>query len=499
MKRLLGTIIIVFYAIGAYCVDISIDRISYSLDTTSKTAAVVSCSKSVSGAINIPNTIEYNSAKYTVTNIGNYAFYYCTGLISITILNSVTSIGERAFSGCSSLTSIDIPNSVTSIGVSAFSGCSSLTSVTISNSVTIIEDYTFNGCTGLMSIEIPNSVTNIGDWAFYGCSSLTSINIPNSVTSIGDSAFSYCSSLTSINIPNSVTSIGSYAFYDCKRLNFVVVDWDSPLSISSNVFSGITLTKRTLTVPHGTKSLYSSAIGWKEFEAIIEKDAPILATSISLNKTSSELFIGDSMTLIASISPDNATNKNIEWSSSDNSVVSVSNGFVSALSSGTCIVTAKTTDGSNKTATCNVTVKKHPQTIDWNQDLSSIMSGGELVELLATSSSGLPIVFSSSDENVACIFDMGNAVYLNPVNSGMAKITATQAGDNYYEATSVAKDVNVIDPSGVESIMVDNSKYVIHTISGICIGVFSKEEYNSFIKNKLTKGIYIVNGKKYRK
>ncbi|MCQ2113478.1 MAG: Ig-like domain-containing protein [Bacteroidaceae bacterium] len=223
---------------------------------------------------------------------------------------------------------------------------------------------------------------------------------------------------------------------------------------------------------------------------------PILVSSISLNNSSLDLKVGESVTLSAIIKPDNATNKNLEWSSSDSSVVSVSNGVVSALSAGTCIVTAKTTDGSNKTATCNVTVKKHPQTIEWNQDLSSIMCGGELVELLATFSSGLPIVFSSSDENVASIFDMGNAVYLNPVNSGMAKITATQAGDNYYEATSVAKDVNVIDPSGVESIMVDNSKYVIHTISGICIGVFSKEEYNSFIKNKPTKGIYIVNGKK---
>ena len=51
-----------------------------------------------------------------VTNIGDFAFFYCEDLTSVTIPNSVTSIGEWAFGYCSGLTSIEIPNSVTSIG-----------------------------------------------------------------------------------------------------------------------------------------------------------------------------------------------------------------------------------------------------------------------------------------------------------------------------------------------------------------------------------------------
>ena len=81
----------------------------------------------------------------SVTSIGNYAFYGCSGLTDVTIPNTVKSIGAGSFSHCG-LTSVIIPNGVTSIGYSAFANCSDLTSITIPNSVTSIENVAFGYC-----------------------------------------------------------------------------------------------------------------------------------------------------------------------------------------------------------------------------------------------------------------------------------------------------------------------------------------------------------------
>ena len=195
-----------------------------------------------------------------ITNIGDYAFYYCSSLTSINIPGSVTSIGDYSFYYCDSLTSISIPDSVTSIGRSAFSICSSLTSIEIPNSVTSIGRSAFYYCIGLTSIEIPESVTSIGRDAFGSCRSLKSINIPNGITNIADYTFFDCSSLTSINIPDSVTSIGDYAFYGCSGLKELALPCSAKIYNSENTFYNCTgIKKVTLTKGTGTMQNYGNS------------------------------------------------------------------------------------------------------------------------------------------------------------------------------------------------------------------------------------------------
>ena len=131
------------------------------------------------------------SENYYTSNdkLGDYAFYGCSGLTSLTLPSSVTSIGRGAFHGCWKLTNLTIPSGVTSIGYSAFRGCSGLTSLTIPSGVTWIDSEAFRGCSGLTSLTIHSGVTSIGNYAFQDCSGLTSLTIPSGVTSIGEGVF----------------------------------------------------------------------------------------------------------------------------------------------------------------------------------------------------------------------------------------------------------------------------------------------------------------------
>ena len=224
----------------------------------------------VSGDVVIPSSVINNGTTYSVTSIGNDAFYHCSGLTSVTIPNSVISIGEGAFYGCSSLTSITIPNSVTSIGNSAFVYCSGLTSVTLPNSVISIGEGAFYGCSSLTSVTIPNSVTSIGNSAFVYCSGLTSVTLPNSVISIGEGAFYGCSSLTSVTIPNSVTSIGYRAFYNCSGLTSIVSKATVPPALGNKVFPNPN--SCNVIVPCGSLEAYTSSQWNDYFPNRIEED-----------------------------------------------------------------------------------------------------------------------------------------------------------------------------------------------------------------------------------
>lgn len=217
-------------------------------------------SQAYTGNVIIPESVTYNGSTYSVTSIGDRAFFYCRYLFSVIIPNSVMNIDDYAFWYCTGLYSVIIPNSVMSIGDYTFQSCSNLTSVTIGNNVTSIGDYALSNCSRLTSVTIPNSVTSIGNYAFSNCSGLTFVTIGNSVTSIGYSAFSSCSALTSITIPNSVTSVGSSAFKGCSSLTSVTIP-NSVTSISSSTFENCSRLS-SVTIPNsvtsiGSRSFYS--------------------------------------------------------------------------------------------------------------------------------------------------------------------------------------------------------------------------------------------------
>lgn len=307
VKSLLAIALCSIVSLSASAYSFVSDGIYYNITDASKKTVEVTYKevnyRSYSGNVNIPSTVTNGGTTYTVTAIGQLAFYNCSDLTSVTIPNTVTDIVDRGFAFCTGLTSVTIPNSVESIGFAAFVNCPKLprfdvasdnehfTSVdgvlftkdmktlvqypaakagsySIPASVTTIELYAFAVSSGLTNVTIPNSVTSIPEGAFMNCFGLKSVLIPNSVTTIDSYAFFECTELTSVTIPGSVTSLAEYSFLNCSALTSVYCHASNPPSIESLTFGQEC--SATLHVLAGCGNKYRWKQYWSRFPKIID-------------------------------------------------------------------------------------------------------------------------------------------------------------------------------------------------------------------------------------
>lgn len=156
----------------------------------------------------IPSQVYVSGTPYTVTAIGDGAFYECWNVKTITIPDGVTSIGYDAF-----------------------------------------------WLSGITSIVIPEGVTNIKTYTFYGCEDLTSVTIPGSVTWIDQGAFEDCDNITSVTV-NALIPPSTF---------------ENPYISYAQLFSSC-YSKATLYVPYSCKAAYEAAKEWKAFKEIVEMD-----------------------------------------------------------------------------------------------------------------------------------------------------------------------------------------------------------------------------------
>ncbi len=160
--------------------------------------------------------------------------------------------------------------------------------------------------------------------------------------------------------------------------------------------------------------------------AVTVKPAVVLATSVTLNETTAEVTIGETLQLTATVAPENASNPTVTWSSSDDAIATVdANGLVTAVAAGTAIITASTNDGSNLTASCEVTVKQLAVSLTLDKTAAEVTVGETLLlnaTVLPDNTSNPAVTWASSNDAVATVDANG---LVTAVAAGTATITAT--------------------------------------------------------------------------
>lgn len=171
--------------------------------------------------------------------------------------------------------------------------------------------------------------------------------------------------------------------------------------------------------------------------------------SVELNRSSLTLTVGGTQTLTATVSPDDAANKTVTWSSSNPLVASVSNaGVVTAVSAGTAVITVTTVDGSH-TATCTVTVQGEVTTIVLDRtSLTIAVSETATIGATTTPTENATVTWRSSDSRIVSVDSEGNVKGVSP---GTATITVSHGDISATCTVIVYEGSEAVDKGTVDN------------------------------------------------
>lgn len=307
-------------------------------------------SSSYSGDVVVPATIEHNGTTYTVTTIGNHAFY-SSKVTSVKLPNTITTIHENSFKYSRELTTVNIPASVkTYIGAgsdgtfnqSIFRSCSKLKNVTLEEGLTVLAefmfhstlepgtvinvpgsvkelpnsvfarsnasevilheglekvgDFAFEVTKNIQSITLPSTVKEVGQGAFGSCAA-SEINLNEGLTTIGRTAFSTLENLTTLVLPSTVSYIGRYAFNKSNVLTDLYIkatkvpesEYHENMGTVMTAFSGMAEGVK-VHVPVGCLALYKADKVWGTLTNLDEAEAPSALESIQAVSGMTEVY-----------------------------------------------------------------------------------------------------------------------------------------------------------------------------------------------------------------
>ena len=444
-----------------------------------------------------------------ITSLGESCFRGCSSLTSITLPEGITSLGCECFFECSSLTCITFPKGITSMDDACFAGCSSLTSITLPKGITSLGSYCFSGCSSLLSITLPEGITSLGKRCFWHCTRLTSINFPSSLKTLYYDTFEDAMQkkriiINTITPPEALNSsnyglidsnctlyvpkgtLATYkktypwyragAFYEGKPIDSISLPSDvsfaktekkkiiySVLPIDANqeclkwncsnpkIVSFDKETGVVTALKAGDATLTATVDDGSGISAsTIVHVTPIKVSNIDMPREIT-LLRTTSDTLAATITPELADDKTLKWTSDNEDIATVTQeGVVTGVNVGSANVTATTTDGTEISATCKVTV--NPVTINLSTNTINLQKGSEYVEQTATI---LPenyehkdVVWTTSGNGVTSVDKDGHITANKP---GVDTLRCSLSYDShiYSECRVIVYEDNVVYVGGL--------------------------------------------------
>ncbi len=374
---------------------------SYTLDNNGN--ATITAYKGSASSLTIPSTID----GHKVTTIGSHAFdenrTSTNGhtIKQLVISEGITRIDGWAFAKCENLESVKLPESLTTLDWQIFLECEKLTSINIPHNLTFLNQG-FLSQSGIKEIIIPKNIQKfIGD-EFRSCKNLKKAYIYNDDINYYNNGhdtevFKGCDSIILYGNEGSTTQ--KYAQQNGIQFELLSSSEEPPITTMGSIHlnknelslkenESETLTVSFLEIPSSTKVIWSSSnenvavvengkvtakgVGNTiitvstedgkyndtcnvEVKNIVNDQTIVPITSISLNKDSLSLYVGEAEKLVATILPNNASDLNLVWTSSNSNVATVENGKIVAKTAGITTITVSNVDGT-RSATCNVTV-----------------------------------------------------------------------------------------------------------------------------------------------
>lgn len=440
-----------------------------------------------------------------VTKIYKTSFQNCTALTLVNVQgNNLKEIQDYAFQGCTKLTNFNgnALNYVQKIGISAFADCPLIKEVVLPSITSIGRSafYTYNG--KLEKVFLGDNITIIPERCFYSQSSLKYAYLGSSISNIETYAFGNCSGIINIflfsenlvtlgenAIPNTISKIyvPKPSRYD-NLLKDYYRDYLITINPTSNEYSGKAPIFSYTNNVEGSEVTFDSPdlnINVGEYNTNIDVNFKIGEWQSTAKVPANYSITPANLTIIASDASRQYGEENPEFTCSffgfknnETQDVLTKQPIIETTATatsnvGTYPIIPYGAEARNYSITYErgkLNVTKADQGIVWEQIFDDVHVG-DIIELTAESSAGLPVKYTSTDESIAEIFSQSGKKFVEFLKAGDVSIRANQEGnENYNEADRVSKSIEVKAKSILVSSLTfdytewngnDNSKFQI--------------------------------------